>query len=114
MTWSGVEPSKAGLGSLSQGPIASGETSFSNAAKRRLISVRRLPVDELGLDQESFGADGAGCAAKGLALGCVSGVVDLVPVFGEELPRRGPPLLCVGEDREVRLAGYAGLFHCGA
>ena len=49
MTCSGLEPSKAGLGSLSQGPMASRETSFSRAAKRRLTSVRRRAVEELGL-----------------------------------------------------------------
>jgi uncharacterized protein len=32
----GVEPSKAGSGSLSRGPVASGETRFSSAAKRRI------------------------------------------------------------------------------
>jgi len=50
MTWRGVEPSKAGLGSFSQGPMASGETRFSKAPKSLLISVNRLAVDELGTE----------------------------------------------------------------
>src|SRR5580658_6974174 len=50
MTCSGVEPSKAGLGCLSHGPMASGETRFSRAEKSRFISVQRLAVEELGLE----------------------------------------------------------------
>jgi hypothetical protein len=48
MTWSGVEPSKAELGCLNQGPMASGETSRSSAANSRRVSARRRAVEELG------------------------------------------------------------------
>src|SRR6266850_4404495 len=49
ITCRGVEPSKAGLGCFSHGPMASAETSFSSDENRRLISVRRRSVEELGL-----------------------------------------------------------------
>jgi len=50
----------------------------------RVLTGGEMPGDARRRDQKRLGADGMGGAAEDLALGFVSGVVDLVPVFGEE------------------------------